>query len=154
MKYLINFITLLAIIITIITPNTIFAVTKSPTQTPTSVASPTPTIPIDEKVNEIRQVIKEKVTQIKDKMDKRAFVGIIKEFTGSTLIITNIIGQQRLLTDETTTFISSNNKEVRINDLAVGDKLIALGLLIEENELQAIRITVIGPDKQPVPLNG
>lgn len=112
---------------------------------------PTPSVLVNEKVDEIRQAVKVKISQIKGNLEKRAFVGIVKEISSTTIIITNYTGQQRLNTDETTTFIASNKKEIVLRDIAVGDKLIALGILSGENELQTIRVTVVVPDKNPPP---
>lgn len=146
MKHLI---TIIYVIIISFTP--IFAVANVPTPSPTLTVTPAPTKPEDEKIQDIRQSVKEKVTQIKEAMDKRAFVGVIRDITGETLIITNFRGQQRLNTDETTTFIAANKKEILIRDLAIGDKLIAFGIATDKNELQTVRIHVIAPNKTPPP---
>lgn len=141
----------IAILTSFINFRPILAATKTPTPSLPIAITLAPTKPEDEKLQEIRQTIKEISTQIKDKMEKRAYVGTIREIASETIIITNFRGQQRIITDEITVFIASNKKEIRIKDLAVGDKLIALGTSSDNDELQAIRIIVVAPTKNPPP---
>jgi len=121
---------------------------------PTSTASPsvalTPTTADDEKVKEIRDAIKEKVNAIKEKIEKRAYVGIISQITDSTFTLENFRGKQRVRITEQTTIIGSNKKEIKTNELAVGDKVIALGTLSDNEILEAKRVVVV-PIPKTVP---
>lgn len=124
----------------------------SPTKVP-----PTPTLALlptsidDDKVNDIREAIKEKVNQIKDKIEKRAYVGTIKEMSTGILIINNFRGQQQVKTDEITVVFASNKKEIQLKDLAIGDKVIILGTINGDGILKAVRITVVAPTTVVVP---
>lgn len=132
--------------------------TVVPTQKPGNVtpslsASPSaqPTTTEDEKVKEIREAIKEKVNEIKDKIEKKAYVGDILEITDSTLTLTNFRGKQRVRLTEETTIIGESKKEIKAKDLAVEDKIIALGYVSENEILEAKRVIVVPKPKTSDP---
>lgn len=115
---------------------------------PIVAVSPTPAEPgPDEKIQEIRDAIKEKVSEIKEKIEKKAFVGTISQITDSTVTINNFRGKQRVRLLEQTVIIGTNKKEIKAADLAVEDKIIAMGALSENEILEAKRVVVIPPPK-------
>lgn len=136
-------------------PSAVFAISPTPTKkiTITPVASPsaslTPTTAEEEKVQEIRQAIKDKLTEIKDKIEKKAYVGTILEITDSTLSLTSFRGKQRVRLNEETTIIGGNKKEVTIRDLAVEDKVIAMGEVDTNETLEAKRVVVVPKPSTP-----
>lgn len=131
----------------------------SPTPKPTQILAPSPTetgqpsspsaTPVDEKVNEIRQAIKDKLNQIKEKIEKKAYVGGIIEITDSTIVLSNFRGKQRVRINEETIIVDANRKEIKNKDLAVDDKIITMGILGENEILEAKRIVVVPPPKIP-----
>jgi len=135
-----------------ISPSPIPSVTTKPIVTPkvsivpTLTISPslsaTPSAPEEEKVQEIRQAIKDKVEQIKDKIEKKAYVGNITEITDSVIVLNNFRGKQRIrITDDTK--IVESKKEIKPKELAVDDKIISMGTISDNDILQASRIVVV-----------
>ena len=125
------------------------SITITPTPTPSSAspsASLTPTAIETEKVQEIRKAIQDKLTQIKEKIEKKAYVGTVLEITDSTLTISNFRGKQRIRLSADTKIIGTNKKEITAKDIAVDDKIIAMGSVDENETLNAVRIIEV-----PVP---
>lgn len=113
--------------------------------------SPTPSGTEEEKVKEIRDAVKDKVNEIKDKIEKKAYVGTITQITDSTLAINNFRGTQRVRLVEETTIVGTSRKVIKPADLAVDDKVIAMGTISENEILEALRVIVVAPPKT-VPL--
>ncbi|MGB9637489.1 MAG: hypothetical protein ACPLY7_01685 [Microgenomates group bacterium] len=128
-----------------------FAVSLTPTPTQKTIITPlaspsaslTPTTAETEKVQEIRRAIQDKLTQIKEKIEKRAYVGTVLEITDSTFTINNFRGKQRVRLSADTTIIGANKKEITAKDIAVDDKIIAMGTVDENETLNAKRIIVV-----------
>ena len=133
----------------------VYAASPTPTPKLTPTASPpatlTPTSTEDEKVQEIREAINQKVQQIKEKIEKKAYVGNILEITDSTITLSNFRGKQRVRITEATTLIGSDKKTIKVTDLAVGDKVIALGEISENEILEAKRVIVVPARKTATP---
>ena len=130
----------------------VLAVSPTPSPSATPSASLTPTTIEDEKVKELRDSltatgIQEKLNQIKDKIEKRAYVGTILEITDSTLTLSSFRGKQRVRLTEETTIIGTNKKEITTKDLAVEDKIIAMGEVDTNGTLEAKRVVVVAPLK-------
>jgi len=121
------------------------AITTTPS--PTSSSTPSPANTEDEKVKEIRDAIKEKVNEIKEKIEKRAYVGTINQITDSTLTLDNFRGKQRVRLTETTTIIGLNQKEIKPKELALEDKVITMGTLGDNEILEAKRVLVVPKPK-------
>ncbi len=119
------------------------SVTASPSAQPTSTE--------DEKVKEIRDAIKEKVNEIKEKIEKRAYVGIISQITDATITLDNFRGKQRVRLISTTKIVGTAKNEIKAKDLALEDKVIAMGDLAENEILEAKRVLVI-PKPKTTPL--
>lgn len=129
---------------------------KKPTATPTikpgnitpiPQITPTPTGAEEQNVKEIREAIKEKVNEIKDKIEKKAYVGIITQITDSTITLSNFRGKQRVRLLENIVIIGLNKKEIFAKDLAVDDKVIALGTISDNDILEAKRLLVVAVPK-------
>ena len=123
------------------------AITTTPS--PTSSSTPSPANTEDEKVKEIRDAIKEKVSEIKEKIEKRAYVGTINQITDSTITVSNFRGKQRVRLTEETTIIGLSKKEIKPNELALDDKVIAMGNLGDNEILEAKRVVVSTSPKNP-----
>lgn len=122
-----------------LTPTTAPSATPSATPTQTATSSATE----NEKVKEIRDQLKEKVSEIKEKIDKKAFVGLITQITDLTLTLENFRGRQRVRLAEGAVIINSARKEIKANDLAVEDKVIAMGTVSDNDILDATRVVVV-----------
>ena len=162
-KNFIKIIIFIVIINFIIASNSL-AVSPTATVTPKLSITPSspsttlsPTTTDDEKIKDIRDsakatVAQEKIEQIKEKIEKKAFVGIISEITDSTITLTNFRGKQRVrIIEGLTTIIGGNKKEIIFKDLVVEDKVIALGEPDNNDVLEAKRIIVVPKPKTPPP---
>ncbi|HUV72083.1 MAG TPA: hypothetical protein VMW25_03670 [Clostridia bacterium] len=117
--------------------------------TPTSTATPTLADEEDEKVQEIRDKVKEKVNEIKEKIEKKAYVGQVTQITDSTLVLDNFRGKQRVRLTEETSIIGTNKKQIKIKDLVVGDKVISMGTVSENEILEASRVVAVLQPQNP-----
>ncbi len=129
------------------------AVAATPTASPSATIAPAspsatiaPTGPEEKKVQEMRQIVKD-INEIKEKIEKKGYVGKILEITDSTLTITNFRGKQRVRIIEGTVIVGANKKEIPMKDLALEDKIIALGEPDTNDTLDAKRITVVALPK-------
>jgi hypothetical protein len=116
-------------------------------------SSPSAT-PLDEKVKEIRDTVKEKVKEkiqeIKDRVEKKGYAGILMEMTDSTLALETLTGERLITVDKEAKIIGANKKEVKLKDLEIDQRLICMGSLDENNILVAKRIVVVPkPAKTP-----
>lgn len=103
--------------------------------------SPTP----DEKVKEIREAVKEKVReeiQQTQKGQKKAFVGEITEISNSTLVLEARSGEQQAEIDDEATILNIKKSKIEFEDLEIGNYVIAMGYLGENEVLQAKRVVV------------
>ncbi len=130
------------IILLLLLPLDVFAAT--PTASPSATIAPTG--PEEKKVQEMRQIVKD-ISEIKEKIEKKGYVGKILEITDSTLTITNFRGKQRVRIIEGTVIIGANKKEIPMKDLALEDKIIALGEPDTNDTLDAKRIAVVALPK-------
>jgi hypothetical protein len=120
--------------------------TASPSAEPSKTANPsaTPTSEIEnEKVKEIRDAVKEEVKKINERITKKAFTGEIEEMTDSTLTLINFRGKQRIRLTEETTIIGTSRKSIPAKDLALEDRIIAMGTLGENEILETKRVVVV-----------
>lgn len=128
------------------------ALAASPTPNPTETQELSPT-PVsedeEEKVKEIRDKVKAKVDEIREKMEKKAYVGNISQITDSTLALENFRGTQRVRINEETTIIGSDRKVIETKDLAVENRVIAMGTVSENEILEAVRIVVVAQPTNP-----
>lgn len=108
--------------------------------------SPTPTP--DERVQEIREAVKEMVTEAR-KGQKRAFVGEITDITNTTLVLDTGRGEKQAKASDETTIIGLGKKETDFGDLEIGSFAIAMGYLEETGILDARRIVIIEKPKVP-----
>jgi len=121
--------------------------------TQATVSSPSAT-PTDEKVQEVREAVKEKVLEkiqeIKDKIEKKGYVGILKEMTDSTLTLETLTGEKMVQIASQAAIIGTSRKEIKAKDLEIDQKIICMGTLDENKILQAKRIVVVPtPTKTP-----
>lgn len=143
---------LISLIIYCLLPSLSLAVSPAPSPSATPPASLSPTTIEDEKVKELRDSltatgIQEKLNQIKDKIEKRAYVGTILEITDSTLTLSSFRGKQRVRLTAETTIVGASKKEITTKDLAVEDKIIAMGEVDTNGTLEAKRIVVVAIPK-------
>lgn len=154
-----------------LTPTLTPTAAKSLSPTPTTKKSLTPTLPspittttpiaspsagsIEEKVKEIRETVKEKVQEkiqeIKDRVEKKGYVGILKEMTDSTLTLETLSGEKLITVDKEAKIIGANKKDIKLKDLEIDQKLICMGTLDENNILVAKRIVVVPLPTKPLP---
>lgn len=116
--------------------SSVFAVTTSPS--PTTKVSPSPTVapPTDAQTTQnlkdrIDSVLKTRTDQVKGAIDemtlhKRGFIGEVERVIEKTVTVKNKNGTE-ILTIDPTLVITKDNKKASIDDIAVGDWVIALG---------------------------
>lgn len=110
--------------------------------------SPTP----DEKVKEIREAVKEKVReeiQQTQKGQKKAFVGEITEISNSTLVLKTLSNEQQAEIDSEATILNIKKNKIEFEDLEIGNYVIAMGYLGENEVLQAKRVVVTKEPETP-----
>ena len=140
------------VLFSLIVAGSLILAMKIAAQSPTPEISPTAEEVSDDKVQGIREAVKEKVREKLEEVQKgqkRAFVGEIKKISNSTLILTALQGEKQVTVSEETTIIDKDRKEIELDALEVGDYLIAMGYLEEADLLSAIRIVVTNELKLP-----
>jgi len=116
----------------------VLAVTSTPPLTPTSTPA-----------ENIKQKVQERINNLATESQQKAFWGTLKNITNATLILDSTDGEKRIKTDSSTAFLTTNKKAVKINDLEIGNYLIALGLWQENGNLDGKRIIVLATAPKP-----
>jgi len=132
----------IALIITsylLLSPFAIFA------QTPTNTPVPTTS-------QEIKDKVQERIDQIKEDAQKKAFWGTLKAINDTTLVLDGPRGEKRIKTDSTTKFINTAKREIKLSDLEIGNFIIAMGFWKENGTLEGKRILVLAQAPKPTPL--
>lgn len=122
----------------------VYAVSPSPE------ASPTATEELDEKIQDIRNAVKEKVQEKLDEVkkgEKRAFVGEISDLTDSTVFLTTRSGEKQVKVNPEAEIIDQKRNRIEMADLEIGNLVIAMGYLEGKEILDAKRVAVISPPK-------
>lgn len=118
------------------------------TVTPTNPSSPTPTEAVSD---EIKEKVQERIDSIKETGKKKAFWGTLKNRSNSLLVIDAPTGEKRIKTDETTIFVGTGKKLIKIDDLEIGNFIIALGYWQENGTLTAKRVIALATPPKPAP---
>ncbi|MBM3209393.1 hypothetical protein FJZ40_03825 [Candidatus Shapirobacteria bacterium] len=132
------------------------AIVIDDTASPTGTLS-VPTGSLKEKVQEIRQLVKEKVQErieeIKKNGTRRAYVGQIATInsTEGTLTVDTKKGTRSVTTNEETKIVDAKRQPVEFSSLKVDDLIIAMGIVNEEDVMTAKRIVVMAKPKTPPP---
>jgi hypothetical protein len=135
-----NKITITIIITSYLLLNPLAVLAQTPTDTPTPTAS-----------QEIKEKVQERIDQIKENAKKKAFWGTLKAINDTTLVLDSPKGEKRIKTDDTTVFVDSTKKTVKISDLEIGNFVIAMGFWTENGTLQGKRISVLKTAPKPAP---
>jgi hypothetical protein len=112
--------------------------------------SPEPT-PTEEEISpEIKEKVQERIEAIKESSSRKAaYYGTLADVSNSTLTLEARKGEVRVKTDEDTEIIGKKGQVIELEDLEIGDFLIALGYLDENELLSAKRITVYVEPPEP-----
>ncbi len=105
-------------------------------QEASSSGSPSPAETTQELKERIQRIVEEKSEQIKGVIDqlsqqKRGFIGQVDRVTEESLTITNSKRTEIIPFDDQTTLLKANQK-ISIDDVAVGDWLVIMGLIIDD----------------------
>lgn len=114
-------------------------------QSPTLEATSPAVQQIREKVKEI---VREKIEEVK-KGQIRAFVGEISQISNLNITITNPRGEKQVRVSEETKIIGKGRKEIKLEDLEIGNFILAMGYLGDNSVLEARRIVVAEKPKLP-----
>ncbi len=107
------------------------AVTPTPSPNPTSESV---TEKLSSQINDLKDKIASRVAQLK-LVEKKGFVGTIKEVSSNQLTVTDLAGNERVIdVDEITKFTSSGNDSFGISDLKSGMKVSVIGLYNKDSE--------------------
>jgi hypothetical protein len=120
--------------------NTSMAFAQTPTNTPAPTAS-----------EEIKEKVQERIDQIKENAQKKAFWGTLKAINDTTLVLEGPRGEKRIKTDDTTLFVNASKKTIKITDLEIGNFVIAMGFWTENGTLQGKRLSVLTTSPKPAP---
>jgi len=123
--------------------------TLTSAQTPTVKSTLTPTPTSTASSEDIKEKVQARIEEINDKAKKRAFWGTLKEINGTTLVISGPRGEKRIKTDDTTKFVDSAKKEIKITDLEIGNFVISLGFWKENGTLEGKRVLVLKTAPKP-----
>jgi hypothetical protein len=98
--------------------------------------SPTPAETTQELKERIQRIVEEKSEQIKGVIDqlsqsKRGFIGQVERVTEESLTLTNSKGTEIIPFDDQVTLLKAN-QEISIDDVAVDDWLVVMGLIIDD----------------------
>jgi hypothetical protein len=105
-------------------------------QEATASGSPSPAETTQELKERIQRIVEEKSEQIKGVIDqisqqKRGFIGQVERVTEESLTISNSKGTEIIPFDEQVSLLKSN-QEISIDDVAVGDWLVVMGLIVDD----------------------
>lgn len=121
----------------------LFAVSRVSAQTATPDASPTTDPAIKEKVEErIQKVLNEKTE------NKRAFAGEIRVINSTIEIKTKTETKHLLLSETDLTIVGVKKEALEVQDLEIGDFVIAMGFLAENGTLDTRRIVIASKPKE------
>lgn len=137
-----NIVSIIAVTILLITNSTPAFAVATPTPSPsTSPTNDDQTQAIDQKLNELKNKISNKVAQLK-LVEKRGFLGTVTESTSTQITLTDIHGAMRYVdVDELTKFSSSQIQGTfGISDIKKGMLLEILGLYNKESEHTLARV--------------
>lgn len=100
----------------------------------------------------IREKVEEKVSQVTNR--PKAYLGIVTDISDSTIQIKTTLGEinQIAIADENITAVNTKgttNKVIKLNDVAIGDFVVAMGYINSNTVLAAQRILVIDPITEP-----
>jgi hypothetical protein len=115
-------------------------------QSPAEDATPAGVKEIREKVKEI---VREKIEEVK-KGQKRAYVGEISQISNSLITVTNPRGEKQIRVSEETKILGIGRIQIKLKDLKIGNFLIAMGYLGDEDILEARRVVVAEKPILPV----
>jgi len=123
----------------------IFNLNKTFAQTPTPEAEKATQ---SSRIQEIKEKAQERVLAIKEQAKKRAFWGKLTEINNSTFVLETPEGKKHVKTESETQFFLGK-KEIKFEELEIGNFIIALGFLSENKTLEGKRI--ISLEKAPPP---
>jgi len=106
--------------------------------------APTPT-EADEKVQGIRDTVKEKVKEQIDEIKKdtrKAFVGTVSKVADQSLNLDTKSGPQVIKTNDETEIVDEKRKVIGLEDIKLEDNLVAMGYLDEDGVLEAKRVVL------------
>lgn len=149
----------LALILTLFQASLNSALAASPSPSPKASPSPSPTSqPSEETTTQklkerIDRVIEERREQVQGTVDslglkKRGFIGEVQRVTEKTITVKNKKGSQ-ILTIESKVALVKDNKKISIDDVAVGDWVIAMGYINAEEEFELRRVVVSSTNLRP-----
>lgn len=118
--------------------------------TPTLAQTPSPEATSPANIREeIKERVKERIEQIQTEFKKRAFWGTLKEISNSTLVLKTPRGEKRVKTTEETKFVGPGQKQIKFQDLEIGNFIIAMGFWQENGTLTAKRVIVLSKPPKP-----
>lgn len=79
---------------------------------------------------------------------KRGFIGQVEHVTEESITVTNSKGTQMISIDETTTLLKASRK-ISIDDIAIDDWLVVMGLVEEDEVFTPVRILVSSSSLRP-----
>ena len=127
---------------------------KTPTSAPTSATSSAAMgEKLNEQINQLKERIASRVAEL-NLVEKRGFIGTVKETTGNQITITDLKGKTRFVdVDEITKFSSPTSKNgFGLSDLTKGTKISVLGLYNKQS--QRVLARFIGTFTTPSYLSG
>jgi hypothetical protein len=125
------------------------ALAQTLTATPSLNPSPTPSRPV--LIEEIREAVKEKVKEKLAEVKKGtalAWTGEIEAINEAQLTLNTRLGSKTVLISEETNLVGAGSKKIAVSDLKIGDLVIAMGYLNEDEILEAKRLVLFSKPKR------
>ena len=129
----------------IILPLLLAALAVSPTASPSVIPSPTTTSEIQKFKESISEKVKAKLQEIKEPLQtdsKRGYLGTITKIESNKILLDTKEKNRSISFDTNTTFINAKSTKIKSTDLKVGQEILVIGIVDENNNLTAKRIIV------------
>jgi hypothetical protein len=108
----------------------------------------TPEGKLEEKIQEIREAVKERVQEVRRGFP-RAYFGEIKQIGSQEFTLQTRREEIQVTVNQETKIIGRNKQTLEFKDLKIGDFCIVMGYLDENRKLEAKRIVLIPKPKPP-----
>ena len=128
--------------------------TPSPTATPSASITPSETQDIQQKIkNLVKENLSATETSLKDKINLQTLVGYVGEInsinSGNISIDSKDDNMIQITTNENTVY-SKSGSNIKLSSLALSDKIIIIGTLLNDNIVLAKKVVVVEVDSNPM----
>lgn len=105
----------------------------------------------EDKARQILEAVREKIKAKQMEPKRKAYVGTLKSISNSTLVLETRIGIKQVKVSSEAAFLRINEtvkKEIKFDDLTIGELTIAMGYVADNEVLEAKRIIISEEPKE------